>query len=61
MDNGEILKLILGELKDLKQGQTKLEQGVAKLDQRVAKLELGQVKLYKHDVEIAVLGNGKLG
>ena len=39
MDNGEILKQILIELKDLKQGQVKLEQGQVKLEQGQVKLE----------------------
>lgn len=59
MTNEEFQKIVLAEIKalreevvELKQGQLKLEQGQSKLEQGQSKLERGQLKLEQGQEEI---------
>ena len=48
----ETLKLILNELKELKEGQLKLEEGQANLEKGQIKLEDGQANLEKGQIKL---------
>ena len=52
MTNEEFQKIVLQELKTLKEGQQKLEEGQQKLEEGQQKLEEGQQKLEEGQKEI---------
>ena len=60
MASEEVLKLILDELKDLKQGQAKLEQGQAKLEQLIMDTKESVVLIENdHGKQIGALFDGQ--
>jgi len=56
----EILKQILSELKNLRQGQTELRQGQETLISRVGNLEKGQLETNKKLTKLAVHVEGEI-